>query len=561
MSKKLFAFYILTILLFVFITLLISRSSSAIQQPEVDNNANLSALVPEAQERVSASLRRSLEAEGEVAVVIALGTGIGLEASSGSLTALHSQVAQMQDRVLAAVETADFAVTHTYQAIPAIAGKISSAAALDKLAAHPDVLRVDLDVGGQGSLNVSVPLIGADEQHTQGITGAGVVVAVLDSGLDTDHSDLSSDLVHQACFLDNDGTINGVGLCPNGSDRQSGAGAAEDGAGHGTNITGIITSDGIVSPVGVAPDAEIVAIKVLDNSSFSGTFYAFSEIVAALDYIINNQPNVKVINMSLGTDATFAGHCDNSTAYNMAGAAAINTLRANGVIAFASSGNSGNGLFMTSPACLSNVISVGATDDSDGVWASTNSNSTLDVMAPGVGILSDGLNNGTFTAWGTSMASAHAAGCAALLIQSGEATTPNQIETRLETSAVQVTDPTNGLTFPRIDCQPPPPPPTTTPSHTPTASATHTPTATPDLIETATLTPTATFTPTATSTGTATLTPTATITGTVTPTVTATISGTATLSPTMTPTVTVTVTPTVTAVPLTHTLYLPFIRR
>ena len=55
---------------------------------------------------------------------------------------------------------------------------------------------------------------------------------------------------------------------------------------------------------------------------------------------------------------------------------------------------------------------------------------------------------------GTSMASPHAAGCAALLIEAGDATTPDEIETRLKTSGVQVTDPKNDLTFPRIDCVP-----------------------------------------------------------------------------------------------------------
>jgi subtilisin family serine protease len=163
---------------------------------------------------------------------------------------------------------------------------------------------------------------------------------------------------------------------------------------------------------------------------------------------------VQIINMSLGTTATFAGDCDNTTAWNMAGAAAINTLRSRGVIAFASSGNNSSGTYMNSPACLSNVISVGATNNADTVASFSNSNSSTDIMAPGVGILSSGLLNGTSTASGTSMASPHAAGCAALLIQAGEAVTPNQLEARLESSSVQVIDSTNGLQFPRIDCAP-----------------------------------------------------------------------------------------------------------
>ena len=158
--------------------------------------------------------------------------------------------------------------------------------------------------------------------------------------------------------------------------------------------------------------------------------------------------------MSIVTDAVFAGDCDNSTSFNMAGAAAINTLRSNGVVAFASSGNTGSGSFMTSPACLSNVLSVGATNNDDDVASFTSSNESLDVMAPGVSITSTGLANGTRTLSGTSMASPHAAGCAALLINSGTALTPDEIETSLEASSVMVTDLTNGRTFPRIECGP-----------------------------------------------------------------------------------------------------------
>ena len=158
--------------------------------------------------------------------------------------------------------------------------------------------------------------------------------------------------------------------------------------------------------------------------------------------------------MSLGTSQLFNGNCDTATAFNMAGAAAINTLRTSGVIAFASAGNDGSATQMTSPACLSNVVSVGATDDSDNVAGFTNSNSTTDIMAPGVDITSTGLANGTSTFTGTSQASPHAAGCAALLLDAGDALTPDAIEAFLKASPVQVTDPKNGLTFPRIDCSP-----------------------------------------------------------------------------------------------------------
>lgn len=406
-------------------------------------------------EKIGPGVLDTLRSDGSANVVIALVPPEAAKASHPDLSLLRAEIARSQQEVLSVLDAKDYAGRYAFRSVPALAGKVKSEAALQRLAAHPHVAKIDLDVGGRGGLATSVPLIGADLRHAQGNTGAGVVVAVIDSGLDRDHDDLAGDLLHEECFLDNDGAIDGFGLCPNGSDRQSGPGAAEDDAGHGTHVTGIITSGGVRAPVGVAPDAGVVAIKVTAGPSFSGTFFFFSEIVAALDYIIDNpQLGIRVINMSLGTFAMFPGDCDASTSYNMAGAAAIDTLRAGGVIAFASAGNSGSGTEMTSPACLSDVISVGATDNSDVVAPFSNSNASTDVFAPGVSILSDAIGNTTTLASGTSMASPHAAGCAALLIQSGEATTPDEIETRLETSPVHVTDPTNGLSFPRIDCRP-----------------------------------------------------------------------------------------------------------
>ena len=371
-----------------------------------------------AQEKVGQGVIEILQREGGANVVIALVEPPSMRASQIDLPILRSEIASLQAQLLSTLYASDYRERHRFRAVPALAGWVSSAG-LAKLVGNPNVVKIDLDVGGTGSLANSVPLIRADDWHALGITGTGVVVAVLDTGIDTDHVDLADDLVHQECFLDFDGAINGVGRCPNGSDRQSGAGAAESGLNHGVMTTGIITSRGTVSSVGVAPDAEIVSIKVLDNTQPAGIFAFFSELVAALDFIINNRPDVKVINMSLGTFALFAGNCDSATAFNMAGAAAINTLRKNGVIAFAASGNNGSGTQMTSPACISNVVSVGATNNVDNVAAFTNSNASLDLMAPGVGITSTGLANGIAGGSGTSFASPHAAGCAALFVDAG----------------------------------------------------------------------------------------------------------------------------------------------
>jgi subtilisin family serine protease len=325
--------------------------------------------------------------------------------------------------------------------VPAFAGKVTEAG-LSELIADSNVLKIDLDVGGTGHLSESVPLIRADAAHALGFTGNEVVVAVLDTGIDRGLVDLTKDLIHEECFLDLDGSIDGTGRCPNGGDRQSGPSAAQDGADHGTATSGIITSEGTASPVGVAPNAKIVAIKILDNTGFAGAFAYFAEIIAALDFIINDRPDVNLINMSLGTGDLFSGDCDSATAYNVAGALAINILRSRGVIAFASSGNDESGTQMSSPACLSKVVSVAAVYDQsfssnaalgctdtpalkDMVTCYSNTNQSTELAAPGSRIQTTALGGGvTSSLHGTSVASPHATGCAALLIDAGVATTP-----------------------------------------------------------------------------------------------------------------------------------------
>ena len=369
-----------------------------------------------------------------------------------SLSARGHSVSKAQDEALADIGDDELEVRRRFAAVPAVSAEAKSEAAVRKLARKGRVRRIDLDVGGQGDLAVSVPRIGADQRFAAGNDGEGTVVGIIDTGIDTDHPDLADDVLAQACFGFRP-AANGGPFCANGTTRQTGPGAAEDLSGHGTHVSGIVTSRGVQASRGVAPGAGIVALRVMDACSFAGCFYAFSEIVAALDYIILNNATlgVQVINMSLGTSALFAGNCDNATAFTQAGASAVNTLRAMGVITFASAGNNNNSIGMGAPACLSNVVSVGAANNLDVAAPFTNGNATTDIFAPGVSIRSSLRNGGTVVASGTSMASPHAAGCAALLIQTGY-TTPAAIEARLKTSAFRVIR--NGINYPRIDCSP-----------------------------------------------------------------------------------------------------------
>ncbi len=394
---------------------------------------------------VGAGVRAAIE-DGPAVVVVAIETP-GADGPVG--------IAVSQDDILAALPPDSFDEVHRFANVPAMALLVEDLAAIDTLEQTAGVARVDLDVGGTGTLDVTVPLTEADRRHAIGNDGDGVVVAVLDTGVDSDHPDLVADVesAGQACFGFNNSAA-GIGFCPDGSDAQTGAGAAEDDAGHGTHVSGIVSGDGATNgAVGFAPGAELLGIKVLDDCAFSGCFYSFTlNVVAALDYIIANpQLGVRVINMSLSTNTRFAGDCDGQTAWTMAGSAAINTLWANGIAAFASAGNNGDSTTMGAPACLRNVISVGASDDADTAAGFTNASPTTDLFAPGVGVISSLLGGGSRSASGTSMASPSAAGCAALLIESGEATDPAAVLSRLKASGDTVLA-ANGITYPRIDC-------------------------------------------------------------------------------------------------------------
>jgi subtilisin family serine protease len=361
-------------------------------------------------------------------------------------------------RILARLGRSGFVPTTHWTTVPAMAGVLRPSG-LAALSSDPDVLRVDLDLPGRGHDAESLPLIRGDVAHAAGVTGAGVTVAVLDSGVDRTHPDLVNALVAEQCFVLPNG-------CPNGAAEQGGAGSAADDHGHGSNVAGIVVSDGTVAPRGVAPDASLVAVKVLDRGN---GFQSLAQIVSALDWIAANRPDVRVVNMSLGTFQLYAGNCDNASAVTLALAAAVSTLRARGAVVFASSGNDGNANAMGAPACISGVVSVGAVYDSafgpfqfgdvcsdattaaDTITCFSNSGSELDLLAPGALALSTGLGGGASSFAGTSQAAPHAAGAAALALQRNPALTSDAVEAALEATGVRITDLRNELATPRVD--------------------------------------------------------------------------------------------------------------
>ena len=406
---------------------------------------------------VQPAVRRALARQPTVRVLVTLREPLALRSAQLDVDALRAQVAATQAVVLADLPPLDFDLARRYQAVPALAGQVN-ADGLAALATHPEVVDVALDREMRATLGESVAQINADDAHALGLTGDGVVAAVLDTGIDTDHPDLADDLLSEHCFLSDPDLL----PCPNGLPEDSGPGSAEDDNGHGSHVSGIITSGGLVSPTGVAPDTGIRAYKVLDSNGAG----VLSDILAAADDIIVNAPETDLINLSLSDDVNHApGGCDGLIP---AVDAAFDTLRAGGTTIIASSGNGAFKDGMGYPACLSTIVSVGAVYDAD-VGSATfsvcldettaqdqiicfsNSDDSLDLLAPGCVTTSSVAGGGTAGFCGTSMAAPHVVGAAALALQSDPTLSPNGLEACLKTSGVPLLDDANGVTTPRID--------------------------------------------------------------------------------------------------------------
>ena len=324
------------------------------------------------------------------------------------------------------------------------------------------------------SLASSVPLIFPD-QVTSEFNGTGVSVVVLDSGVDSGHTFLSGKVDQElaACFSnDNNGPgapLGGVSLCPDGDDIGTdpdgsivGVGAGEScdqsiiGCSHGTQMAGIVVGSN-ASSNGVSLGATIIPIqvytKITDESSCGGPAFTpcigalTSDLIRALEYIdtIKSQRKIGAVNISFGSSSLFQGFCDNQPEK-----AAVDALRNSGISVVASSGNRSSSVAMTSPACLSSVISIAASDNDDIALDSNNRNSTLNYFAPGNNIITSSVGPNNFSSvTGTSAAAAHVSATIAVLISKNPTASVDQVISALNDSDIDVSQ---GLvTKPRID--------------------------------------------------------------------------------------------------------------
>ncbi|MFP5246574.1 MAG: S8 family peptidase [Thermoanaerobaculia bacterium] len=223
-----------------------------------------------------------------------------------------------------------------------------------------------------------------------------------------------------------------------------------------------MAGSGGTAPRGIAPGAKIVAIRVADAT---GNIAWTSQVISALDSILASPVHVDAVNMSFAIGLLTNGACD---AGNPALADAIARLRARGIILVAASGNDAAKSGIRPPACIASVLSVGAvyhlnlpsasllgcTDtpaEVDRVTCFSNSDATLDLLAPGYGIQAPAKNGGISNARGTSFAAPHVAGAVALLRQIDPQLTLEAIEQLLESTGRPIVDSRNGVTTARLD--------------------------------------------------------------------------------------------------------------
>jgi subtilisin len=294
-----------------------------------------------------------------------------------------------------------------------------SEAELDKLRSNPSVEYVEpngrlyaLEADGEFSTQAqSVPygidLTNATDAQNDGVTGDGVTVGIVDTGIDPSHEDLEANIVggyatdEAAC-----------GDCeePWGDDQ-----------GHGTHVSGTVGAvDNDTGVVGVAPDVDLLGVKVLGGDG-SGSFAGVAE---GINWAVDN--GADVLNMSLGGDSQTDVVKD-----------ALQYAQDNGVVPVAAAGNSGPCSDCVGyPGAEPEAIAVSSTNQNDDLSFFSSTGPEVDIAAPGSGVNSSTPGDSYGQKSGTSMACPHVAGAAASVLSAG--TDPEFVRLALKSNAVDI---------------------------------------------------------------------------------------------------------------------------
>ncbi|SDW97875.1 Serine protease, subtilisin family [Marininema mesophilum] len=364
-------------------------------------------------------------------------TGVAAMNKSVATSQLSKQLTSQRDQVIkeAKNEVPSIHKSRIYSTVFSGFSATLQGQDVSKLAKIAGVKRIWPNTRYKTHLKESVPMIGAPDVWKRkdlkgsAINGKGMRVAVVDTGVDATHPDLKGKVIGGYDFVENDKT-------PQDEVRE----------GHGTHVAGIISANGKLK--GVAPGASILAYRVFDKNGFSFT----EDILAAIERAVKEKADV--INLSLG-------YSDNTTEDPTAIALDIAALK--GTIPVVANGNDGeNGNWtVTSPGTSREAISVGAsTKGKSGKTATTASNTKQervadfsskgpvtgswaikpDVIAPGKDITSTVRNGKYDTLYGTSMATPHVAGAAALVKQAHPDWNVREIKAALANTATTLHD-------------------------------------------------------------------------------------------------------------------------
>lgn len=436
----------------------------------------LSQKAPEANEMASIADRR-----GHVRVIVKFASLVSpsqLALDPAALAAAKQQIATTQNAII----TTHFGSAANpapgrgfargvvrFDITPAFAVNVTLAE-LEVLAADPRVEYIQYDRAVPPTLIDSVPLIGMTVAYSLGATGQGQAVAILDTGVQSNHEFLTGKVVSEACFSNSGGGGGQTTLCPNGLSSQTGAGAANsetaqciDGSTelcvHGTHVAGIAagkntSQGGGEPPNGVAKEAQLVAVQIFTRFNSAGdcgsnpapcVLTYSSDQISALNWVLQNAVNLPggvktaAINMSIG-GGYFTSACDGDSRKSI-----IDSLKAAGVATAIAAGNDSFTDGVGAPGCISTAITVGSSTKADGISSFSNMSAGVDLMAPGSSIQSSVAvvphSTSTYQFFnGTSMATPHVAGTFAAIRTVCPAKTVDQIEAALKSTGTSIVD-------------------------------------------------------------------------------------------------------------------------
>jgi serine protease AprX len=301
---------------------------------------------------------------------------------------------------------------------------------VDDLSQNDDIEYIWADLPVHTCLELSVPAIGVPQVWSAGFLGAGIKLAIIDTGIDTQHPDFAGRIAATKSFLANEGPD-------------------DDRNGHGTHVASIAAGTGQRSEGkfrGVAPEATLYAAKVLDRNG-SGSM---SGVMAGIEWAV--EQGVQVMNLSLGS----VGPCDGTDALSAICDAAVTQM---GIVVCVAAGNEGPGASTVgSPGCALQVVTVGAITDAGQIASFSSRGPTSDgrvkpdIVFPGEWItaaqsegtaLGDVIQPGYVALRGTSMATPHCAGAVCLLLQAKPDLKPADIKRILLNTAVDLSAPAN----------------------------------------------------------------------------------------------------------------------